>query len=85
MQQGKLTHAWITASAALPLEWPIMGVVRGPRGAEAPLPGDMWVAWAKGPSDGEELAGTGEAPHSALYRLAERLAERRGADGPDGS
>ncbi|MEO8245498.1 MAG: hypothetical protein ABI622_00120 [Chloroflexota bacterium] len=56
MQQGKLTHAWITASAALPLEWQIMGVVRSPRGAEGPLPG--------GPKDGDELSGTG----GALFR-----------------
>ncbi len=78
MQQGKLTHAWIPASAAPPLEWEIMGVVRVPVGL-TPLPGEMWAAWAKGPKDGDELAGTGEVPHSALYRLAERLAERRGS------
>ena len=58
MQEGKLTHAWVQAEAALPLEWILMGVVRGPRDAEALMPAGIWTAWAKGPREGQEAAGT---------------------------
>lgn len=78
MRHGTLTHAWVQAEAALPLEWRLMGIVLGPSDAEALVPPDMWVAWAKGPKPGDEGAGMGESPQAALYNLAKRLAAIRG-------
>ena len=78
MRDGTLTYAWVRAEAALPLQWILMGVVRGPRDAEALMPAGVWTAWAKGPREGQEAAGTGESPQAALRNLAKRLAELRG-------
>lgn len=77
MQQGKLTHAWTKASASLPLEWRLMGVVLGPREADPVIRSESWVAWARGPK-GERAEGQGEFPEQALYDLAERLRQLRG-------
>lgn len=54
-----------------------MGVVRGPRVADASrfpgagLPADAWTAWATGPRDGDEAAGIGESPHGGPIQPGE--------------
>jgi len=50
MQQGTLTHAWTLTEAAMPQGWALMGLVRGPAGADDMDPvvslEDGWYAWA---------------------------------------
>lgn len=43
MTLGALTQAWITAEAALPLDWRLIGVWRDAQAT------DMWTAVASGP------------------------------------
>ena len=75
--RANLTQAWTTASASLPLEWTLMGVVRGPREADPVIRSENWVAWARGPK-GERVEGTGTAPVQALLNLAHELGRLRG-------
>ena len=75
MQQGKLTHAWTKASAALPLKWRLMGVVVGPREVDPVIRSESWVAWARRPK-GERVEGQGGFPEQALHDLAEKLRAR---------
>ena len=74
MPLGDLTQAWVAASAALPLEWILVGVWLDPD-----RPGD-WQAVARGPGDPPEIV-TGYGSHTglALNDLAKRLRERRGS------
>ncbi len=37
---GRLTQDWIAAQATLPLEWRLIGVVRGPREVAPAIRGD---------------------------------------------
>lgn len=73
MPLGDLTQAWVTASAALPLEWVLVGVWLDPDRPEA------WQAVARGPGEQPEIV-TGYGSHTgvALNDLAKRLHERRG-------
>jgi hypothetical protein len=68
-----MAQAWISVEAALPQEWRLMGVVRGPRGADPQIRGDGWVAWAKGPHGLERVEGRGDSVEQALGDLANRL------------
>lgn len=71
---GALSEAWITAEAALPLDWRLIGVWRD---AEAP---DTWTAIARGPQQPVDTeTGRGRDPGQALHRLADLLRERRGS------
>lgn len=71
---GALSQAWITAEAALPLDWRLIGVWRD---AEAP---DTWTATATGPAQPVDTeTGQGRDPVQALHRLADLLRERRGS------
>jgi hypothetical protein len=72
MEQGKLTHAWTKAPAALPLKWRLMRVVAGPREADPVIRSESWVAWARGPK-GERVEGHWGFPERALHDLAETL------------
>ena len=68
-----MTPAWTAASDALPAEWRLMGVVRGPHEADPQIRGNGWVAWARGPHGAERVEGSGESPEEALSDLANRL------------
>lgn len=88
---GALTQAWVSAAAALPNGWDLLGVVR--RGT--PVAGDLpnrrneeqthlgvWRASA-GPLEGRLAPamitnGYGDTPHQALNDLAIKLRELRG-------
>ena len=78
MPDGKLTQAWTKAEAALPLEWSLMGVVRGPREVDPQIRSENWVAWARGPK-GERAEGQGSFPAQALLDLAAKLEPLRGS------
>ncbi|MEX0625269.1 MAG: SpoIID/LytB domain-containing protein, partial [Chloroflexota bacterium] len=54
MTLGALTMAWISAEAALPLEWNLSGVFR--------FDGDLWVAQSEGPAFDDYTAGVAEMP-----------------------
>lgn len=73
MPLGDLTQAWVAASAALSLDWILVGVWLDPD-----RPG-WWQAVARGPGELPELV-TGHGSHTglALNDLAKRLRERRG-------
>jgi hypothetical protein len=70
IEQSGLNRAWITASAALPLEWRIEGLTRHVRGPDQRS--ERWRAWAGGPQ-GETIEGQGEGPSGALNALAREL------------
>ena len=72
MPLGDLTQAWVAASAALPLEWELVGVWLDPDRAGG------WQAVARGPGDAPEIV-TGYGSHTglALNDLAKRLRELR--------
>ena len=70
---GALSMAWISAEAALPFGWQLMGVTRDPRCPTNGLP-LQWVPLQ--PTDLE--TGKGDQPDKALRRLADVLRERRG-------
>lgn len=74
MPLGDLTQAWVAASAALPLDWILVGVWLDPD-----RPG-AWQAVARGPGESPEIE-TGHGSHTglALNDLAKRLRERRGS------
>lgn len=74
-----LAKAWV-AEAALPLEWELRGLVRGPRVADPAIDEAHWVAWARAKEDSKDgalppMEGSGETPHQALNDLAKRLRE----------
>jgi hypothetical protein len=73
---GKLTQAWAKASAALPLEWELKGVIQAPREVDPVIRSSSWLAFARGPN-GERAEGTGSDPIQALLALAESLAKIR--------
>jgi hypothetical protein len=67
---GALSQAWVSAEAALPLGWMIMGLQRD-------VPADRWVATAADPTQPTDIAtGRGDDPVQALHRLADALRER---------
>jgi hypothetical protein len=67
---GALSQAWVSAEAALPLGWMLMGLQRD---AHA----ERWVATAAGPMAPTDVAiGRGDDPVQALQRLADALRER---------
>jgi hypothetical protein len=74
MPLGDLTHAWVAASAALPLERVLVGVWLYPD-----RPGE-WQAIARGPTEPPEIV-TGRGSHTglALNDLADRLRRIRGS------
>lgn len=74
LEQSGLNRAWITASAALPLEWRIEGLTRHAERAES----RRWRAWAGGPH-GETIEGQGEGPIGALNALARAFLKMRGS------
>jgi len=70
---GALSMAWISAEAAMPLGWHLVGVWR-----DQDAPGE-WMAVAGGPNQPDDmLTGRGDQPDKALGRLADALRERRG-------
>ena len=74
MPLGDLTQAWVAASAALPVEWVLVGVWLDPD-----RPGE-WQAVARGPGvPPETVTGRGSHTGLALNDLARRLRERRGS------
>ncbi|MEX2136209.1 MAG: hypothetical protein WEB29_04495 [Chloroflexota bacterium] len=75
MTLGALTMAWISAEAALPLEWNLSGVFR--------FDGDLWVAQSEGPAFDDYTAGTGQYAEQALRRMTDALRRRRQV-GPSG-
>jgi hypothetical protein len=88
-----LTEAWTAASAALPLEWELQGVMRGWVWTRAwhhdmwdfpisgPLAPSGWVAVAWHPLTLELETGEGETASSALIALARDLVDRRSQSG----
>jgi len=67
---GALSQAWVSAEAALPLGWTIMGLQRD---AHA----ERWVATAARPMQPVDVAtGHGGDPVQALLRLADALRDR---------
>jgi hypothetical protein len=71
---GALSQAWVSAEAALPLGWRLIGVWRN---AESP---DTWTATASGAVPAVDLeVGRGQDPVQALHRLADSLQVRRGS------
>jgi hypothetical protein len=67
---GALSQAWVSAEAALPLGWTIMGLQRDT------IP-DRWVATAADPTQPTDVAtGHGSDPVQALLRLAEAQRDR---------
>ena len=74
---ANLTQAWTRASAALPLEWRLKGVVEGPREVAPAIRSENWLAWAVGPN-GERAEGIGDHPAQALLDLASKLEPLRG-------
>ena len=71
MPLGDLTQAWVAASAALPLDWLLVGVWLDPD-----RPGE-WQAVDRGPGDAPEIM-TGRGSHTglALNDMAKRLRDR---------
>ena len=74
---ANLTQAWTAASAALPLEWRLKGVVEGPREAAPVIRSGSWLAWAVGPN-GDRAEGIGDNPIQALLDLTAKLEPIRG-------
>jgi hypothetical protein len=74
MPLGDLTQAWVAASAALPLDWILVGVWLDPDDSS------QWQAVARGPGEPPEIM-TGHGSHTglALNDLAKQLRERRGS------
>jgi len=72
MPLGDLTQAWVAASAALPLDWILIGVWLDPDNPS------QWQATAAGPLDGQTVHGRGGQPERALRRLAEELRRIKG-------
>ena len=72
MAAKELTESWNGAMAAKPSDWPLRGVVCGPREVDPQIRGSGWVACATGP-DGERLQGSGESPHEGLGALTVQL------------
>ena len=74
MPLGDLSQAWVAASAALPLDWLLVGVWLDPDNPSE------WQAVARGPGEPPEIV-TGRGSHTglALHDLAKRLRERRGS------
>jgi hypothetical protein len=66
---GALSQAWVSAEAALPLDWQVTGLYRF---------GDLWVGLAEGPAFDDYTSGSGLFAEQALRRLSDRLRERRG-------
>ena len=54
--------------AALPSDWELRGLVRGPRQADPLVHGAQWMAWATGPKAGR-ASGDGDTPEDALLAL----------------
>lgn len=71
-----LTHAWTRASASLPLDWRLKGVVEGPREIDPAIRGQTWVAWARGGPNDERAAGEGGSAIAALLDLSNKLDKR---------
>jgi hypothetical protein len=80
MQHATLSLAWTNAEAALPSGWRLRGVELLNHFAKqgAPLPADVWHAWASAHRHGEgsEVYGAGSTPVHALDDLAEKLRHR---------
>jgi len=74
LEKSGLNRAWITASAALPLEWRIEGLTRNAERPES----ERWRAWAGGPQ-GETVEGKGEGPSGALNAPTRELLTLRGS------
>ena len=67
-----MTQSWIAAQATLPPEWPLMGVVRGPREVDPQIHSGSWVAWARGPK-GERVDGQADSAQGALDALTNTM------------
>jgi hypothetical protein len=78
LDQAGLNRAWISASAALPLEWRLEGLTCASDGLAPEQRSDRWRAWATGPK-GERIEGEGEGPVAALNALARELEPLRGS------
>ena len=78
LEQSGLNRAWISAEAALPLEWRIEGVTCASTGLQPEQRSDRWRASATGPT-GERIQGEGDGPIQALQALARALAPLRGS------
>jgi hypothetical protein len=70
-----VTEAWRAAEAASPVEWAVMGMVRGPREADPKIDGDDWVTWAKGPHAGERMQGEGGLAGAGAAGAPESVAD----------
>ena len=64
-----MTQAWASAEASLPLGWHLSGLYRFD---------ELWVALAEGDAFDDYASGTGGIAEQALWRLANRLRDRRG-------
>jgi hypothetical protein len=78
LEQAGLNRAWISVSAALPLEWRLEGLTGASTGLAPEQRSDRWRAWATGPH-GETVEGEGDVPVAALNALAHELLKRRGS------
>jgi len=67
---GALSQAWTSAEASLPLGWRLSGPYRFE---------DLWIGLAEGPAFEDSASGSGQYPEQALWRLSDRLRERRRA------
>ena len=67
-----LTETWNETMAALPSDWELRGLVRGPRQVDPLVHGAQWMAWATGPK-GERASGNGDSPQDALLALTVEL------------
>lgn len=68
-QSRRLSQAWVSAEAALPLGWRLTGFMQF---------GSEWVAFSEGPASDDHLEASGRFAYQALQRLSDRLRERRG-------
>jgi hypothetical protein len=76
LEQSGLNRAWITAEAALPIEWRLEGLVCTSTGLQPEQRSDRWRAWAAGPN-GETIEAEGDGPIAAPPRPGEGA--RKGA------
>jgi hypothetical protein len=78
LEESGLNRAWITASAALPLEWHLEGVTCASTGLRPEQRSDLLRAWATGPR-GQAIEGQGVNVIAALHALARELGPLRGS------
>jgi hypothetical protein len=78
LERAGLNRAWISASAALPVEWRLEGLTCASTGLALEQRSDRWQASATGPN-GERIEAKAEGPVGALHALARELRVVRGS------